>query len=196
MLDDFLAANTEFLWTSIDDGGGLSVHMQNWSTWNVSKYYFALTSSEGSMKLQERLLNYNPRKTLSAIWALMCTLGVGTRPGLWEPIKHLFVCTLSFFAAVKFDLNDMMVKVDWVSCVVTNIQRMSARACLQFDEFNVYVSFFLFSACGRAWMSTVRTAQVTHLCIMLHWMDTGKPGPFGMLYWMVTDSTGEPRGLV
>lgn len=74
----------------------------------------------------------------------MRTLGVGTGPGLWEPIKYLFICTLSFFAAVKFDLTDRMVKLDWVSCVVTNIQHMSARACLYFDEFNLYVSFFSF----------------------------------------------------
>lgn len=34
-----------------------------------------------------------------------------------------------------------MVKLDWVSCVITNVEHMSARACLGFDEFNLYVFF-------------------------------------------------------
>lgn len=68
---------------------------------------------------------YNPLKTLSAIWVLTRALGVGAGPGLRVPVKHLFICTLSFFAAVKFDLSDRMVKLDGVSCVVTNILHMS-----------------------------------------------------------------------
>lgn len=41
-------------------------------------------------------------------------VGVGTGTGLGEPVKHPFICTLSFFAAVKFNLTDRMVKLDWV----------------------------------------------------------------------------------
>lgn len=36
------------------------------------------------------------------------------------------------------------------------------------------VCLFLFTACGKAWMWTAQTAQVTHPYIMLRSMDTGK----------------------